>query len=194
MPKVVTITGCTSPVSRAGAVLAHVHKTLAAAAITPENIAIRQLPATDLSLGRIYSTPVRQSKSLIEEADGVVIAASVCKTTYNGGLKAFLDLLSADAFRGKIILPIVLSASALDFPAVDYSLQAVLAGLGANAVLDALFLLERQVQLHDRQVHFDELAQPRLQSATQNLIRSVRQKASLALFGYVPPLVAIGAN
>jgi len=152
MPKIVTIAGCTSPISRASAVLAHVHKALASAAVSTESIAVRRLPSEDLLLGRAYSAPVRQSKTLIEGADGIVIAASVCKAAYNGGLKAFFDLLPSDAFRGKIILPIVLGTSPLDFPAVDYSLRAVLAALGANTMVEGVYLLERQVQLYDMAV------------------------------------------
>lgn len=194
MPKIITIAGCTSPVSRASAVLAQVHKTLASAAVSTETIAIRRLPTEDLLLGRAYSAPIRQSKSLIESADGIVIAAAVCKTTYNNALKAFFDLLPPHAFHSKIILPIVLSASALDFPAVDYSLQAVLTGLGANAVLDGIYLLDRQVQLYDRQVHLDESGHQRLQTGISALVRAVTQKASLSLFGYIPPAITIGAR
>ena len=191
MPKIVTIAGCTSPVSRSSAVLNYTQKMLVGAAITTETIAVRKLPSEDLFLGRSYSTPIRQTKALIEEADCIIIAATVSKAAYNSGLKAFFDLLPTDAFRGKIILPIVLSGSAMDFPAIDYSLRAILAALSANTILDGVYLLERQVQLYDRQVHFDESVEQRLHTAINTLLRTGSQTVAFSLFGYTPrpPLV-----
>ena len=80
MPKIVTIARCTSPVSRASAVLAYTQKVLVSAAVPTETIAVRKLPAEDLLLGRSYSAPIYQSKALIDEVEGIVIAVSVTLT------------------------------------------------------------------------------------------------------------------
>lgn len=192
MPKIVTIAGCPSPTSRATAILNYASKVLAQSAISTEMVNIRTLPSDDLLLGRGYSAPIRQSKALIREADAIIIATSVNKATYNGGLKAFFDLLPTDAFRGKIVLPIALSASPLDFAAVDASLRAVLGALGTEQVLDGVYLLERHVQLYDRQLHLESTTQQRLQRSLQSLLREVAQQPIVSLFGRVPYSVALG--
>lgn len=186
MPTIVTITGCPSPTSRATAVLHYAHRVLASVDIAAEMINLRHLPSTDLLLGIGYSAPIQQSKRLIAQADGLIIATAICKGAYNGGLKAFFDLLPPAAFRNKIILPIALGASDVDFPEVDRSLRTVLAALGANQILEGAYLLERQVKLHDRQTYLEATAQQRIDQGIDTLVRTIAQRPVSSRFGPIP--------
>jgi FMN reductase len=186
MPTIVTIAGCPSPTSRATAVLHHVHKMLANANISAEMINMRHLPSQDLLLGLANSAPIQQSRRLIAKADGLIIATAICKGAYNGGLKAFFDLLPPTAFRGKTILPIALGASTFDFAAVDHSLRRVLTVLGANQILEGAYLLESQVKLHNRQIHLAYSAQQQIETGVDHLRREIGQKPSFSHFGRIP--------
>lgn len=186
MPTIVTITGCPSPTSRATAVLHYAHRILANADIAAEMINLRHLPSTDLLLGIGYSAAIQQSKRLIAQADGLIIATGICKGAYNGALKAFFDLLPSAAFRNKVILPIALGASAVDFPAVDHALRSVLAALGAHQILEGAYLLERQVKLHDRQLHLEPGAQQRIDHGIHTLLRTIAQRPVVSRFGPIP--------
>jgi FMN reductase len=186
MPTIVTITGCPSPTSRATAVLHYVHRVLANADIAAEMINLRHLPSADLLLGIGYSAPIQQSKRLIAKADGLIIATGICKGAYNGGLKAFFDLLPPAAFRNKVILPIALGASDVDFPEVDRSFRTVLTALGANQILEGAYLLERQVKLHDRQIDLEATAQQRIEQGIHTLLRTIAQRPVASRFGPIP--------
>lgn len=186
MPTIVTITGCPSPTSRATAILHYAHRVLANADITAEMINLRHLPSTELLLGVGHSGPIQQSKRLIAKANGLIIATAICKGAYNGGLKAFFDLLPPAAFRNKTILPIALGASAVDFPEVDRSLRTVLTALGANQILEGAYLLDRQVKLHDRQTYLENTAQQRIDQGIDTLLRTIAQRPASSRFGPIP--------
>ena len=185
MPKIVTIAGCPSPTSSATAVLQFIHKSLASAEITVDNVAIRNLPSEDLLLGRAFSASIQRSKALLQQADGIVITASICKATYNGCLKAFFDLLEEDSLHKKVILPVAIGSSSCGFSEVDHALRTVLNALGASQILEGIYLLERQVQLHDRQVSIEAIAQQRIADGIQKLVQEVKKPVA-SIFGPVP--------
>jgi FMN reductase len=191
MSDIVTIAGCPSLTSASTAVLNYAHTFLAHAGVRTKAINVRQLPSDDLLLGRTYSAPIRHSINLLKQADGVIIATSVCKAAYSGGLKAFLDILPQDAFKGKVVLPIAISASPGQFTEVDHSLRAVLGVLGATHMLEGVYLLDSQVQLYDRQIWFDQPARQRLHWTLQRLIGELAQKSIPSLFGPIPVLPAL---
>jgi FMN reductase len=191
MLNIVTIAGCPSLTSSSTAVLSYAHTLLARSEVKTEEISVRQLPADDLMLGRAYSAPLRQSVNLIKQADAVIVATSICKATYTGGLKAFLDLLTQDAFSGKIVLPIAIGASAAHFREMDHSLRVVLGTLGADHILEGVYLLERQVQLYDRQVHLDELAKQRVHRGLENLLDELSPQPIVPSFPFWGPLMPL---
>lgn len=194
MSNIVTIAGCPSLTSTSTAVLNYAQAFLAKAGDRTNAINVRELPSDDLLLGHTYSKPIRQSSHLIKQADAIIIATPICKTTYSGGLKAFFDLLPQDAFSGKIILPVAVGADQAHFQEIDRALRAVLGALGANQIMEGIYLLDSQVQLHDRQIWFDEAARQSLHWTLQKLSSELAQKPVSALFGRIPVLPALAAH
>jgi FMN reductase len=195
MLNVVTIAGCPSLTSRSTAILHQMRKWLERAAVSTSEVSVRQLPADDLLLGRAYNTSIRQSCNLVKAAAGVIIATPICQTAYSGGLKAFLDMLPADALDGKLVLPIATGPSPASALAIDYTLRPVLAALGARHILDSVYVLDKQVQLTDRQVWFDDAAHQRLQRALHRFISELAQKPVVSMPTWImaDPRVAASA-
>jgi len=74
------------------------------------------------------------------------VGTPIYKASFSGLLKAFLDLLSPAALKGKIVLPLATGGSNAHFLALDYSLRPVLQALGASVVLPSVFATEQQVE------------------------------------------------
>ena len=56
----------------------------------------------------------------------VIVATPIYKAAYSGLLKVFLDLLPAEALRGKTVLPLASGGSVAHLLALDYALKPVL--------------------------------------------------------------------
>ncbi|MBX3001972.1 MAG: NAD(P)H-dependent oxidoreductase [Caldilineaceae bacterium] len=168
MPDVVSIAGCSAVTSSVNAVLNRTHKVLSRAGLQVETVSIRHLPAEDLILGRTQHASIQQSRQLIQQATGIIIATTVHQFGYSGGLKAFLDILPGGAFRGKPVLLLAMAPSPAQFHSFDGALRLVLRdALGAQEILDTVYLPQNLVHLHNRQVWLDDFLSERLDSAVQ---------------------------
>ena len=158
MVDVLAIAGSPSRASRgqalAEAALAHA----AAAGLRVGLVAVRELPACALVAADIAAPPIAATLRLVAEARALLVLTPVYKAAYTGLLKLFLDLLPADAFAGKLILPVVLAASPAHALALEHALKPVLASLSPRLVLPGLFALDRDPETSRRLVDaVDEL-------------------------------------
>lgn len=187
---IVLIAGCPSLTSSSTALLEVAAQTLANLGLPADTVQIRHLPADDLLLGRSHSTPLRQSSQLVRRADALVIATSVTKGGYTGGLKAFLDLLPADSLRNKIILPLATAPAANQWPAFDVALRAVLSALGARQILDGIYCLESQLQLHNCKLWIEPEIAQQLDTTLYKLVGMLRleQETGTQFIDYRLPL------
>jgi FMN reductase len=151
--KIVGIVGSPSAESRSACLLEHVRSLLQPVASSFHLIAVRELPPSALLLGRAEHPAIRDAAAVLAAADVVVVATPIYKTAYSGLLKSFLDLLPADALRGKTVLPMASGGSASHLLALEYALKPVLAALGARDVLDAVYATDAQLQRHDAPGH-----------------------------------------
>jgi len=83
----------------------------------------------------------------------VIVATPIYKAAYSGLLKAFLDLLPADALRGKTVLPLATGGSAAHLLALEYALKPVLSALGARDILDPVYATDAQLQAREAPGH-----------------------------------------
>lgn len=180
MTDIISIAGCPAITSGANAVLSYAHVALARAGLTVDTVNVRHLPADELLLGRAHSSAIQRSRHLIAEASGLLIATSVHKFGYPGALKAFLDLLPFDALAGKKVLLFATAASPAQFLSCETSLRSMLESLGVSEVLDAVYMPNHLVRLHDRQVWLDGMLNQRVDLAMQ---RFVSQLFGGQLFG-----------
>lgn len=169
MAEVLTIAGSPSTSSKSAFLLRYAAEVLQQNSIKVNHLAVRELPAEDLVFARLDSPILKESFSLVEQAQGIVVATPIYKAAYSGVLKSYLDLVPQNAFAGKVILPIATGGSPAHFLALDYALKPVLAALGATHILSGVYLQDSQFQTVDGQVKLADEIAGRYQLALQDL-------------------------
>ena len=178
MLDVVTIAGCPSPISRSTAILHYVNQALEAAHLRAETILIRQIPAHNLRFGRQPSPLIRQHCALVKQASGIILGTPMHKGACSEGLQAFLDLLPRHALAGKVVLPVAIAQREEDFFVADAVLRALLAELGASQIVEGVYVQDRHVHLHNRQVYLADPAKGQLDRGIHQLLRELTAQAA----------------
>jgi FMN reductase len=155
MTTIVTITGSPSLASRSAALARHVGEQLRGRGFEVHAISVRDLPAAPLLAGQVDEPAIAAAAALIERADAIVVATPIYKAAYSGVLKAFLDLLPQFAFAHKVVLPLATGGSLAHVLALDYALRPVLAALGAQHVVNGLFVLDKTLAIADGALTID---------------------------------------
>ncbi|GGJ09723.1 hypothetical protein GCM10010885_18520 [Alicyclobacillus cellulosilyticus] len=151
MAKVVIISGTLSERSRLEVVLSLLEERLRWAGHTVAWIQARRLPPDALLRGEADSEALLEAQVRLATADVVVIASPVYKASYTGLLKAYLDLLPQQSLAGKVVLPIAMGGTLAHLLVIDYALRPVLAALGAEHVLQGVYVLDAAVEWRDGQ-------------------------------------------
>lgn len=146
---ITSISGSPSERSRSAWLTQFALTRLEGVATRSEHIAVRELPPTALLAGDAQEPGIAQAVDAVAGAGLVIIGTPIYKAAYSGLLKLFLDLLPADALRGKTVLPLATGGSAAHLLALDYALKPVLSALGARHVLDGVFATDAQLQRHE---------------------------------------------
>jgi FMN reductase len=110
-----------------------------------DQLNIRELPPEALLRLNHEHPLLQRSLAWVARASAIIVATPVYRAAYTGLLKAFLDLLPPDAFKGKVLLPIATAGSPAHGLVLDYALNPVLSALGARNVLRGVFALDHQV-------------------------------------------------
>ena len=129
MSRIVIISGSPLAPSRTDLVLRYVESILQKKGFTVDYIAVPDLPPEDLVYARFNSPAIRSVIEQIEQADGIIIGSPVYKASYTGVLKALLDLLPENAFRGKTVLPFMVGGSIAHLLAIEFSLKPIIHNL-----------------------------------------------------------------
>ena len=146
MTEIVTISGSPSPNSRSAAVLEYASEVFRCHRLNVSNIDVRNFNADDLLFARFDSAAVKRAQEQVEQAQAVIIATPVYKAAYTGVLKAFLDLLPQNALRNKVVLPIATGGTVAHLLSIDYALKPVLNALGAQHILQGIYIVDSQVK------------------------------------------------
>ncbi|HEX3763507.1 MAG TPA: NADPH-dependent FMN reductase [Kofleriaceae bacterium] len=178
MASVVTITGSPSHPSRTAALALHVADQLRGRGFELESINIRDLPAHALLTAQLADPVIAAAIGHIERADAVVVATPIYKASYSGALKAFLDLLPQFALAGKVVLPLATGGTLAHVLALDYALRPVLVSLGAQHIVNGLFILDRTLTVSDAGVALDAEVAPRLAAIVDDFVASVERRAA----------------
>jgi FMN reductase len=176
MFSIVTIAGSPSHPSRSAALLDYARHFAEERGASTSAIIVRNLNAEELIQGQFNGASIQASVKLIASADGVIIATPVYKASYTGVLKTFLDVLPAAAFAGKTVLPIAMGGSWSHMLVLDYALKPVLFALGAQNVLNGVYLLDNQIEYTNDTFRFvDPEAEQRTNAALDTLITGVQK-------------------
>lgn len=174
MTDVLTIAGSPSHPSRSAAVLAYARGYLQNYGLTTDAIQVRELEATAMLTGNFDDPSIRTANSKIKQARAVIVATPVYKAAYAGALKAFLDLLPQDGLADKVVLPLATGGSPAHLLAIDYALKPVLAALGAQTILNGVYIQDAQLQQANGEVVWLEPEiEKRLQKALATLVNQL---------------------
>jgi FMN reductase len=178
MSLIVAISGSPSSPSRSTAVAHHVSDALRARGFELAHIGVRELPAAELLAARTTDPAIAAAVALVARADAIVIATPIYKASYTGVLKAFLDLLPQFAFAGKVVLPLATGGTIAHVLALDYALRPVLVSLGAQHVVNGLFLLDKTIALSERGLVLDADIEQRLAGILDDFALSITRRTA----------------
>lgn len=179
MAKAVIISGSPTPTSRLHGVIEHVKAQLVGAGIQVNWIKVRDIPAEDLLHANWNSEAIKQANALVEQADAVFVATPVYKASYTGVLKAYLDLLPQKGLSGKIVLPLAVGGTMSHLLAIDYALKPVLSSMGAQHILQGVYVLDKQVTWDEQgQAVLDEEIGARIKESVAEFIQEIEWHAS----------------
>jgi FMN reductase len=166
---VVTLAGSPDPRSRSTALLGLAAQRLRVAGLQVRDIAVRELPASELLAADTGNPVIADALRAVEQAAIVIVATPVYKASYSGLLKSFIDLLPQSGLKDKAVLPIATGGSSAHLLALDYALRPVLASLGARVVVDSLFVSDGQLSLVDGRITLAPDIRLRLDNALNQL-------------------------
>ncbi|XVS65414.1 NAD(P)H-dependent oxidoreductase [Actinosynnema sp. CA-299493] len=146
MPSILMISGGPSPTSRTGVLVSHVEGLLLASGYAVRTLHVRQLPTLPLLTEDLRDPEIGDAVTAVLRADGIVVASPVYRAAYSGLVKALVDLLPKKALRGRVILPLATGGSQGFLVAMDYALNPLLAGKGADSVLRGEFVLDPDIE------------------------------------------------
>jgi FMN reductase len=146
MSTILTISGSPSASARTGVLVSHVNSRLAEAGHDVTTLQVRQLPTVPLLVEDLTNPEISEAVTGILRADGLVVASPVYRAAYSGLVKALLDLLPERALRGRAILPLATGGSQGFLVAMDYALNPLLAGKGADHVVRGEFVLDSRIR------------------------------------------------
>jgi len=149
MTSTLIITGSPSNSSRTLRLATTVGERLGRRGLDSSLLDLRTLPAEDLLHAHTDAPAIRAATEQLAAARGVVVVTPVYKAAYSGLLKTFLDLLPQFALRDKVVLPLVMGGTPAHVLAIDYALRPVLSSLDPLHIVGGLFLLDKQVVVHE---------------------------------------------
>jgi FMN reductase len=174
MAKVVIISGSPTPTSRLHGIIEIAKIQLQQAGLEIEWIKVRDLPAEDLLHARFDSEAIVQATGEVANAVGVFVATPVYKASYTGVLKAFLDLLPQKGLDKKVVLPLAVGGTISHLLAIDYALKPVLSVLGAQNILQGVYVLDKQVTWSEQgQAILEEEIGSRLNEALAEFVQEI---------------------
>lgn len=174
--RIVALAGSPSHPSRSSAVLEQAQSFLHNHGLSVELLLVRDLPADALLHAKFGDPAIAALTNQVLASDGLIVSTPIYKASYTGILKAFLDLLPQKALVGKPILPIATGGTLAHLLAIDYALNPVLSVLGAEHILQGIYLVDDQFQrLDGGGVEFyDTELEARFYQALQALAQSVK--------------------
>lgn len=175
MINIVAIAGSPSHLSRSYALVEYASSLLNSRGVCTDIISVRNFPVEDLIFGRSNNDIFEQSKELIDQASGIIIATQIYKSAYTGLLKPFLDLLPQKALLGKYILPLVTGGTIAHLLAIDHALEPIFTELDEKLILDGIYVVDKQVRrCLDGSINLDKEIHQRLKHSLNDFVKSVK--------------------
>lgn len=180
MADILLISGSPTSPSKSAALLDYSQKWLQEkSSLETVLVSVRDFPAEDLILAKYDSPAFDGFKQHISDAAGIIVSTPIYKAAYTGSLKALLDILPQNSFRGKTILPIASGGSAGHLLAIDYAIKPVLSTLGASDLLQGVYLVDQQFRTENGQPIIAEEIQQRLDESLSQFLANLESRATV---------------
>ena len=176
MHNIVIVSGSPFAPSRTDLVLQHVESLLQKKGITASYISVTNIPPEDLVYARFDSPTIKHIVTLIQDADGIIIASPVYKGSYTGVLKSLFDLLPEHAFNGLPVLPLMVGGSSAHLLAIEYSLKPLIHNLKGSSAQGVYFVNSCIDKEQPDQPITDPDCVVRLHTQVQELIDTIELK------------------
>jgi FMN reductase len=144
MKQIVVLSGSPTSHSHTALVLQQISDLLAYRGCNVKRVSVRDVEPETICNARFDDQQIISIVKDFQNADGIVIGSPVYKASYTGVLKALLDLLPQDVFKGTPVLPIMVGGSSHHMLAIEYALKPLLAALKGE-LLQGVYLLDKHV-------------------------------------------------
>ncbi|WP_057912930.1 NADPH-dependent FMN reductase [Peribacillus muralis] len=144
MKDIVILSGSPAIPSRTDISLKHIQVLVEKEGFSTAYYSITDFSADDLFQGRYNSGEISKLAENISKARGIIIGSPVYKASYTGVLKALIDLLPENAFKGKPVLPIMIGGSHRHLLAIDYALKPLISILKGEP-LQGIYFVDKEI-------------------------------------------------
>lgn len=186
--QVLAISGSPSPQSKTAAVADYALRQIGEAGVGFTHLRVRDIDAEALMNADCANPSVRRLLDEVEGAHGVVVATPIFKAAYSGLLKLAIDVLPQFGLSGKVVLPIATGGSLAHVLAIDYALRPILHSLGARHVVQAHFIIDKDVDIRSANLLAPESDAP-LKEAIRNFLNSLTDAQEARWLGHPRPPV-----
>ena len=170
MTEVVLIYGGTKKPSRLNGIFNEARAYLEKRKFIVHPLYIHDIPSEDLIHANYKSPAIKEANAAIAAAHAIVVMTPVYKASFSGILKTYLDLIPEKGLQDKTILPLAIGGSLGHLLSIEYALKPVLSVLGANQILDSIFIHDQQVKRLDQdEFSIEEAASFRLHNGLSRL-------------------------
>ena len=190
-PRIVALSGSPSPESKTAMLAQKVIDELRADAADVQHIRLSALNGLALLRGETSDQGIADAIAAVDEADGVVVATPIFKSSYSGLLKIFLDVLPQFGLAGKAVLPLATGGSLAHVLALDYGLRPVLQSMGARHIVQAVFVASAQALVVDQRLELAEDTTGLLNEALLHFREALRGTDRPSLLGHPRPARAV---
>lgn len=190
-PRIVALSGSPSPESKTAMLAQKVIDELRADAADVQHIRLSALNGLALLRGETSDQGIADAIAAVDEADGVVVATPIFKSSYSGLLKIFLDVLPQFGLAGKAVLPLATGGSLAHVLALDYGLRPVLQSMGARHIVQAVFVASAQASVVDQRLELAEDTTGLLNEALLHFREALRGTDRPSLLGHPRPARAV---
>lgn len=190
-PRIVALSGSPSPESKTAMLAQKVIDELRADAADVQHIRLSALNGLALLRGETSDQGIADAIAAVDEADGVVVATPIFKSSYSGLLKIFLDVLPQFGLAGKAVLPLATGGSLAHVLALDYGLRPVLQSMGARHIVQAVFVASAQASVVDQRLELAEDTAGLLNEALLHFREALRGTDRPSLLGHPRPARAV---
>jgi FMN reductase len=181
MSNIVIISGSPAEASRSSAISAFLERIIVNEGNQVSTITVRDLPPEDLLYARFDSPAIQQAKTLIEQAEAVIVVSPVYKASYSGILKAFLDLVPEKGLVNKIVLPIATGGTTAHLLSLEYAFKPLFSVLGTQEIINGVYIVDSQITYKENQLTFvDPEVEHRVKTALNNLLNRLHKEEKLS--------------